>query len=122
MTELLATIALCALAVEMIVFLITYLAGSPFWATLLGKVYAFKTALMALVLAQNAASVLTDSDYPYRHQIRLAIYAGGAVAMVTLWFMLRRYQREGKAQREALGDNRSRRQVWADALREWRSR
>lgn len=117
--EVLATIALCVLALEMVVFMVTYVGGSPWWATPLGRIYAAKTVLMTLVLLQNAASVLTDSEYPGRHPLRLAIYAGGATAMVALWGMLRRYQRQGRAARAATGDTRSRWRVWVDILREW---
>lgn len=118
MSELVATIGLCLMVVEMGIFLATYVIYSPWWVSPLGKIYAAKTTLMSLVLLQNAASVLSSSDYPFRHEIRAAIYIGGAIAMIALWVMLRRFQREGIAARAAAGDTRSRRQVWADTLRE----
>lgn len=121
-TDTLANTALLILAVEMVVFTFTYASGSPWWATPLGKIYIAKTVLLTLVLVQNTASALTSTDYPGRHQIRLSIYAGGAVAMVLLWVMLRRYQREGKRLRAAAGDTRRQRQVWVDALRAWQRR
>ncbi len=117
-TETVANAALCVLAGEMVVFLLTYAIGSPWWATRLGQIYIVKTTLLTLVLLQNAASVLSDADYPGRHPLRLVIYAGGAIAMLALWAMLRRYQREGKAQRAENGDTRTRWQVWADTLRD----
>lgn len=119
-TQTLANTALLVLAVEMVIFTFTYAAGSPWWATPLGKIYIAKTVLLTLVLVQNTASALTSADYPGRHQIRLSIYAGGAIAMMLLWVMLRRYQREGKRSRAAAGDTRRQRQVWADAIRDWR--
>lgn len=122
MTEALANMALLVLAVEMWVFLTTYAAGSPWWSTRLGQIYIVKTTLLTLVLSQNAASTLISSDYPGRHPIRLSIYAGGSVAMVALWFMLRRYQREGRSVRAAAGDTRSRWRVWIDAIQQLRRR
>lgn len=116
-TELAANGFLCFLSVVMDVYLLTYVVGSPWWSSTLGRIYALKTLLFALVLSQNAASALTDSDYPGRQILRLVLYAGSAVAMVALWAMLRRYQREWKTHRAAIGDTRSRIRVWSDALR-----
>ncbi|WP_235716726.1 putative phage holin [Mycolicibacterium goodii] len=120
--EFVADIALCVLAVEMLVYTFTYAAGSPWWSTGLGRVYAVKSLLMTLVLGQNAISVVSEADYPGRHYVRMVIYVGGAIALLALWFVLRRYQREGKAMRAAVGDTRNRRQVWADAFRDWARR
>lgn len=117
--ELIANSALCILALEMVVFTSTYTLGSPWWATRLGQIYAVKSVLLTLVLIQNVASVLSDSDYPGRHYLRMVIYVGGAVSMVALWIVLRRYQREGKALRIEVGDTRSRWQIWQDVIREW---
>ena len=121
-TEVAANAALCVLAVEMVVFTATYVGESPWWSTRLGQIYAVKSILLTLVLLQNAASVLSDSDYTGRHYFRLAIYGGGVLAMIALWLILRRYQREGKATRAAAGDRRSQPQLWADTLREWARR
>lgn len=118
MSEVFAAAFLCLMAVEMVVFLGTYAMYSPWWSTTLGRIYIAKTAMFTLVLTQNAASVLFDSDYPGRHPLRLAIYAGGSIMMVVFWWTLRRIQREGKAARLAAGDNRNRREVWADAIRD----
>lgn len=122
MLELVANLALFLLAVEMVIFMATFIVGSPWWSTKLGVIYAVKTVLLTLVLVQNTASVFSDSDYPGRHYLRLSIYAGGALAMAALWLALRRYQREGKQVRADAGDTRNRRQVWADTLREWAQR
>lgn len=121
-TETWASVFLCLLSLVTDIYLLTYIAASPWWATMLGRIYALKTLLFALVLTQNAASVLNDSEYPARQVIRLVLYAGSTVAMIALWQMMRRYQREGKALRAALGDTRPQWRVWVDSLREWMHR
>lgn len=122
MSEVLATAALCLLAIEMVVFWATYAGLSQWWVTPLGRIYFAKTTLLTLVLLQNAASVLSQSDYPGRHPLRAIIYASGAIAMIALWTMLRKYQREGKAARSAAGDQRTQRQIWSDTLRHFARR
>lgn len=118
-TETWANGFLCLLSVVMDVYLLTYVVGSPWWATMLGRIYALKTWLFALVLTQNAASALTNSDYPGREVIRLVLYAGSSAAMLGLWTVMRGYQRAGKAARAAVGDHRPQWRVWLDMLREW---
>ncbi|GAC70712.1 putative phage holin [Gordonia soli] len=120
--KMIADIAICVLAFEQLVFTVQYVVKSPWWASNLGKVYALKSTLWTLVVLQVAVSVSTGSEYPGRHYVRLVIYVGGAVAMVWLWLMLRRYQEEGREARARAGDTRTQRQLWADTLREWAGR
>ncbi|ALM17598.1 putative phage holin [Mycobacteroides abscessus] len=94
--ELLANAALCVLAVQMVGYTVTYMLGSRgWWRSGLGKTYAVKSVLLTLVLIQNAASSLSDQDYPGRNGVRLAVYIGGVLAVQALWIILRRFQRQG---------------------------
>lgn len=120
--KLVADVALCVLAVEQLAFTLLYVLRSPWWTTRLGVIYAAKSLVWTLVVLQVTASVLSQSDYPYRHWFRLGIYAGGAAAMVGLTVVLWRFQQQGKAERRAAGDMRSQPQLWADTLREWARR
>ena len=122
MMDTLANIALCILAVEMVIYMLTYTGGSPWWSTPLGRIYAIKTVMLTLVLMQNAAGVLSEQAYPGRDLVRFGIYWGSVFAMAGLWWMLRRYQRQGKAARAAEGDFRPWRRVWGDTLRDWAGR
>ncbi|WP_244971570.1 putative phage holin [Gordonia rubripertincta] len=117
-----ADIALCVLALGQFGFTAQYILRSPWWSTEIGKIYALKSVLWTLVVLQVSASVLTESEYPGRQYFRIAIYIGGALAVVVLWWMLGRIQGEGRKARAEHGDVRTQRRVWADALREWAGR
>lgn len=120
--KLIADIALCVLAAGQFAFTAQYVLRSPWWATEIGKIYALKSVLWTLVVLQVAASVLTESEYPGRQYFRISIYIGGAVSIAVLWWLLRRIQAQGRADRAAHGDTRSQPRVWADTLKDWAGR
>lgn len=120
--KLVADIALCVLAAGQFAFTAQYVLRSPWWTTEIGKIYALNSVLWTLVVMQVAASVLTESEYPGRQYFRIAIYIGGALAVMVLWWLLRRIQKQGRDARALRGDIRTQPRVWADALREWAGR
>lgn len=93
----LANTSLTAMAVLVTAFTVLYATRSNWRANHIGHLFLVKSTLLSLVLCQVSLSVWTGSSYPGRDQIRLAIYAGGALAfvgmLVSLW---REQQRDRK--------------------------
>jgi len=83
--ELVANTALPAIAVPVTIFTALYGFRSKWWANRLGKIFLAKSIFLSAVLWQATASVWIDADYPYRHEIRFAIY--GLMA-VSYWGMV----------------------------------
>lgn len=83
------SIALVAVAVLTTVFTVLYVGRSKWWVNRIGKVYATKSVVLAVVLFQAVVAVWWPGDYPYRWQIRWTIYALGAAVyvpmIITLW-------------------------------------
>lgn len=83
------SVALIAVAVLAGVFTALYVGRSRWWVNRIGKVYATKSIVLAVVLTQAVLAVWWPGDYPYREQIRYCVYTLGAVVYVpmilTLW-------------------------------------
>lgn len=58
----------------------------------IGKIFLVKGVFLALVLWQGAVASWIDTEYPYRQQIRFAIYSAGAVAYIVMLISLWRMQ------------------------------
>lgn len=93
-----ANISLAALAVMMTVFTVLFAARSRWRASQVGRVFLIKCVFFCLVLAQISVTVWWGEHYPWRDQIRYAIYTLGAIAYLpmlwTLWREQRRDSRE----------------------------
>lgn len=101
-TDLLADVALTLMATAVVLFTILYGYRSAWNTNRIGKVFLVKSVLLSLVLVQVAVSVWTNSDYPFRDEIRLLIYASGFVAFVA---MIRTLWREQQRDREPIFDH-----------------
>lgn len=87
--QLAANISIAVLAGAVNVFTVLYWARSNWTANRIGKIFLQKCFFLSLVLNQIVLAVWWDTEYPFRQQVRFAIYALGAVAylamVVTLW-------------------------------------
>lgn len=103
-----ANICLLAMAGLVVLFTLLYVTRSMWRSNWIGKIFAFKSVVLSTVLVQVSLSVWLGSDYPGRGWIRLAIYAGGAVAFVPMIVSLVIMQRRDRAQaREVVRGRRS---------------
>ena len=93
-----ANISLLCIAVLVNTFTLFYFVRSPWWTNRIGRIYLAKCLVLSLVLDQIAVTLWWDMDYPYRQQIRFAIYTLGAIVYVPMLVSLLRLQR---ADREA---------------------
>ncbi|MCC9182549.1 putative phage holin [Mycolicibacterium mageritense] len=91
-----ANLSLICIAVLSAAFAVQYAGWSKWWTNRIGKVYLVKSVILALVLAQAAASVWWQTDYPGRHIIRFIIYSLGAVTYAPMLVSLWREQRRGR--------------------------
>lgn len=96
-----ADVSLIHMAVLVTVFTGLYWRRSKWRANRVGKVFLAKGVAFSLVLWQIVAAVWVDTDYPYRHHLRFAIYSLGAVAyaamLITLWVEQRTDRRRDTA-------------------------
>jgi len=96
-------ISLVVMTVLVITFTAFYAARSPFWKNQIGWIFMAKSVFLSAVLIQVSLSVSTSSAsvvvgyYPGRDYLRLAIYAGGAVAYAVMLAALIYMQRGDRA-------------------------
>ncbi|NKS94604.1 hypothetical protein GS876_10250 [Rhodococcus hoagii] len=101
-----ANIALLALAVMVAVFTLLYITRSPWERNTVGRIYAAKSIVLALVLVQITVSSWVSLEYPGRQPIRFAIYTLGAVVYLPmLWVLWREQQRDRRNVRRSRGQS-----------------
>lgn len=92
-----ANVCLAFAAALVTLFTGLYAFRSKWKTNRIGPVYLVKCIAMTLFLVQAAVAVWIDQDYPFRQQIRFAIYAYVAVVYVpmciTLWLEQQRDRR-----------------------------
>ena len=91
--QLAGSVALLCIALLTVTFTTLYVSRSRWWSNRIGKVYATKSVVLAVVLVQAAITVWWPGDYPFRLQIRWTVYAFGAVVYVPMILTLLREQR-----------------------------
>ncbi|MBM4482229.1 hypothetical protein GS443_02590 [Rhodococcus hoagii] len=95
-----ANIALLVLAIMVASFTLLYVIRSPWERNRVGRIYAAKSIVLALVLAQISVSSWVSLDYPGRQPIRFAIYTLGAIVYAPmLWALWREQQSDRRRQR-----------------------
>lgn len=87
------SVALITVAALTTVFTVLYVGRSRWWANRIGKVYATKSVVMAVVLVQAVVAVWWPGDYTYREQIRFCVYALGTIVYVPMIVTLLREQK-----------------------------
>lgn len=75
---------LMALTLSFLIFTLIYGFFFRWYDNEVGRTMFPAFVLMSLVLMQTSASALSDSDYPGRNPIRIALYGSGFVMMVAL--------------------------------------
>ncbi|NKR75850.1 hypothetical protein GS492_24895 [Rhodococcus hoagii] len=96
-----ANIALLVLAVMVASFTLLYVIRSPWERNRVGRIYAAKSIVLALVLAQISVSSWVSLDYPGRQPIRLVIYTLGALVYAPmLWALWREQQEDRRRKRQ----------------------
>ncbi|MBM4489492.1 hypothetical protein GS935_20375 [Rhodococcus hoagii] len=96
-----ANIALLVLAIMVAAFTLLYVIRSPWERNRVGRIYAAKSIVLALVLAQISVSSWVSLDYPGRQPIRLVIYTLGAIVYAPmLWALWREQQEDRRRHRE----------------------
>lgn len=93
-----ANVALLVLAVMVVAFTLLYVIRSPWERNRVGRIYAAKSIVLALVLAQISVSSWVSLEYPGRQPIRLTIYTLGALVYVPMLWSLWREQQEDRRQ------------------------
>lgn len=93
-----ANVSLAAAAVFVNAFTVLYASRSRWKAYRIGAIYLVKCVGLSLFLTQATVSVWWDDGYPYRQQIRFAIYATMAIVyvpmLISLWREQQRDRRE----------------------------
>lgn len=91
------SVALIAVAALTTVFTVLYVCRSRWWTNRIGTVYATKSVVLAVVLAQAVVAVWWQGgDYPWRWQIRFVVYTLGALVYVPMISTLWREQRRDR--------------------------
>lgn len=90
-TETAGTIILSLCAFFSWIFCILYFARSNWWVESVGRAMMAGNLFFAMVLTQNSFSSWTNSNYPFRSEIRLGLYAAlfcsGFKLVATLWYI-----------------------------------
>ena len=81
-------------------FVLLYGIRSNWRSNPIGRTLFAKSVVLPFVLWQIVLSVWWDTDFPYRQQIRFAIYSLGAVAYATMLVMLWREQKRDREKRD----------------------
>lgn len=98
-----ANVALLILSVMVGAFTALYVVRSPWERNRVGRIYAAKSIVLALVLAQITVSTWVSLEYPGRQPIRLVIYSLGAIVYVPmLWALWREQQEDRRRRRDQL--------------------
>ncbi|MDI9914361.1 hypothetical protein [Rhodococcus sp. IEGM 1379] len=98
-----ANVSLLVLACLVAAFTLIYLIRSPWRKNHVGRIYAAKSTILSVVLIQITVAVWGSPDFPFRQEIRLAIYALGAlVYLPMIWSLVREQQRD---RREPVDEN-----------------
>ncbi len=99
--ELAANVSLLFLAAFVTGFTVLYVSRSIWWRNEIGKIYLAKCIVLSLVLDQIALVVWVEADYPFRQQIRFALYTTGAVVYLPMLFSLWMQQRSDRRKARA---------------------
>lgn len=91
-----ADVFLAVAAVVVNAFTVLYASRSQWRAYRIGAIYLVKCVGLSLFLTQAALSTWWDNDYPYRQQIRFAIYATMAIMYVPMLVSLWREQQRDR--------------------------
>lgn len=97
-----ANISITYLAVLVTVFTFLYGFRSKWRANTVGKVVMVKSIFLSLVLWQIVVSAWLGTDYPYRPQIRFALYTAGAWTYGAMVWSLWRQQQTDRGIRKSL--------------------
>jgi TRAP-type C4-dicarboxylate transport system permease small subunit len=97
--ELGANLSLIYLAILVSAFTIIYGAWANWKSNRVGKVFFIKSIFLSLVLIQIVLSVWWPGDYPFRQQIRFALYTAGVVTYASMLVQLVMSLRETREQK-----------------------
>lgn len=92
-----ANVSLIAAAVFINAFTLLYGLRSYWRKNRIGGIFLVKCGGLSLFLNQAVLSTWWDDDYPYRQQIRFAIYAGMSIVYVPMLISLWREQQRDRA-------------------------
>ncbi|MEW5810242.1 MAG: hypothetical protein AB1925_12390 [Actinomycetota bacterium] len=92
----LANIALLTMAVLVVFFTLLYIFRSRWSTNKIGLIYAVKCGALSLVLVQATVASWWDLEYPFRQQIRFAIYTVGALVYIPMIVSLAREQQRDR--------------------------
>ncbi|MCG7593722.1 hypothetical protein [Mycobacterium sp. PSTR-4-N] len=92
----LANIALLTMAILVVFFTTLYIFRSRWSSNKIGLIYAVKCGALSLVLSQATVASWWDQEYPFRQQIRFAIYAVGALVYIPMIVSLAREQQRDR--------------------------
>ncbi|MCK0174819.1 hypothetical protein [Mycolicibacterium sp. F2034L] len=93
----LANVALLTMTVLVVFFTLLYVLRSRWNSNKIGLIYAVKCGALSLVLVQATVASWWDLEYPFRQQIRFAIYAIGALVYLPMIISLFREQNRDRA-------------------------
>jgi hypothetical protein len=100
-----ANVLLITIAVKSTALTALYGIRSPWRTTSAGRALLLLVSSIAAITTQGAVTILTHADYPYRDQIRDALFV--YVALALLWLLLTVFRIQQDAADE-LGDGRDR--------------
>lgn len=93
----LANISLLVMAALVVFFTLLYVLRSRWSSNKIGLIYAVKCGALSMVLVQATVASWWDLDYPFRQQIRFAIYTVGALVYIPMIVSLIREQKRDRA-------------------------
>ena len=93
----LANISLLVMAALVVFFTLLYVLRSRWSSNKIGLIYAVKCCALSLVLVQATVASWWDLEYPFRQQIRFAIYTVGALVYIPMIVSLIREQQRDRA-------------------------
>jgi len=96
-----ANVSLIYMAALTTIFILLYGLRSNWRANHIGRTLFAKSVVLPFVLWYNVLATWWDTDFPFRQQIRFAIYSLGAVAYLTMVVMLWREQNADREKPDA---------------------
>ena len=94
-----ADVSLIYMGVLATAWSVLYGIRSAWRSSAVGRAVLTQSVILAAVLIQGAVSQWIDHDYPWRHEIRFALYSLGAVSFVAMLRSLWREQQRDRRQR-----------------------
>jgi hypothetical protein len=88
----LANLSLLTMAGLVVSFTMLYILRSRWSSNKIGLIYAVKCGALSMVLVQATVASWWDLEYPFRQQIRFAIYTIGALVYIPMLVSLVREQ------------------------------